>query len=99
MKALQDLFSTDYGIMSFVVIAAIVVAGLMLLRREPPAPEPAAVAAPEAPAPQPPASLDIMPHVLKYADQVHHPMRRQAPFSSRQHEIFGAKQNLSNATI
>ncbi|MCM2295158.1 DUF3149 domain-containing protein [Rhodoferax sp.] len=25
MKALQDLFSTDYGIMSFVVIAAIVV--------------------------------------------------------------------------
>lgn len=25
MKALQDLFSTDYGVMSFVVIAAIVV--------------------------------------------------------------------------
>lgn len=36
-----------------VVIAAIVVAGLMLLRREPPAPDPAAFAAPEAPAPQP----------------------------------------------
>jgi hypothetical protein len=25
MKALQDLFSTDYGLMSFVVIAAVVV--------------------------------------------------------------------------
>ena len=36
-----------------VLIAAIVVVGLMLLRRDPPAPEPAAVAAPETPAPQP----------------------------------------------
>lgn len=36
-----------------VVIAAIVGAGLMLLRHEPPTPEPAAIATPEAPAPQP----------------------------------------------
>lgn len=44
-----------------VLIAAIVVAGLMLLRREPPAPELAAVAPPQAPAPLPdqPASAAI----------------------------------------
>ncbi|NCN71722.1 MAG: DUF3149 domain-containing protein [Rhodoferax sp.] len=28
MKAIQDLFSTDYGMMSFVVIAAIVVVSI-----------------------------------------------------------------------
>ncbi len=28
MKALSDLFSTDYGMMSFIVIAAIVVASV-----------------------------------------------------------------------
>jgi len=28
MKALQDLFSTDYGVMSFIVIAAIVVVSI-----------------------------------------------------------------------
>lgn len=48
-----------------VLIAAIVVAGLMLLRREPPAPEPATVALPQAPAPAPaPAPAQPAPTMI-----------------------------------
>ena len=47
-----------------VVIAAIVVAGLLLFRRDPPAPEPVAVAAPETPAPAQPTPAEPAPAAL-----------------------------------
>jgi hypothetical protein len=47
-----------------VVIAAIVVAGLLLFRRDPPAPEPAIVAAPETPAPAQPTPAEPAPTAL-----------------------------------